>query len=279
MIKDQNPKIQMLPVGDIDVDADNRLRPASEAGVEALVTTITELGIIKDAIHVRRVGRGDTAKLVLIAGGHRLAAAKRLEWDEIPARVWADITDNDARFMEIDDNLAGKSLDPLDQAEFIAARKAVYEAEHPEAKRGNAGAQARWDASANLAVASFVAVTAEATGLSERNIQRRAMIGEKLTKRQIAALRSAPQKIKGGELEALAKMKDDEDRNEVITLFVSGNAKSIGDAWATVSGGQSTKPDAPLMSALRKAWTRASAEDKVEFIRLHGTDITELMGA
>jgi ParB family chromosome partitioning protein len=136
MLIDQNPKIQKLPISDIDIDAENRLRPASEAGVESLIASIEELGIIKNPIHVRRKRRADGTTLVLIDGGHRLEAAKRLGWTDIPARVWSDISDADARFMEIDGNLAGKALDPIDQAEFLAERKRVYEKQHPETAKG-----------------------------------------------------------------------------------------------------------------------------------------------
>src|SRR5690554_3170186 len=107
-------KIDRIKVGEIL--ATGRLRPVSEAGVESLMASIAEVGVMKDAVHVRQKKGG---QLVLIAGGHRLEAAKRLGWDEIEAKLWADVTDDWARLMEIDDNIAGAELNPLDTALFL----------------------------------------------------------------------------------------------------------------------------------------------------------------
>jgi hypothetical protein len=62
----------------------------------------------------------------------------------------------------------------------VARRKALYLGLHPETAKGVAGADARWDATAKLATASFVADTAEKTGAAERSIRREAERGEKI---------------------------------------------------------------------------------------------------
>ena len=80
------PKISQIAVAKVYIG--KRLRPIRTAGVDSLVNSITELGVMKDPIHVRQKGRGDGKTLVLIAGGHRLMAAQKLGWDTIPARVW-----------------------------------------------------------------------------------------------------------------------------------------------------------------------------------------------
>ncbi|WP_159966781.1 ParB N-terminal domain-containing protein, partial [Profundibacterium mesophilum] len=108
-----------------------RLRPVSEAGVLSLVASIGELGVMKDPIHVRRVPHRGGA-LELMAGGHRLEAARRLGWTDIPATVWT-CSDDWAHLVEIDDNLGGSELGALDTAVFLAARKRIYEKLHPEA--------------------------------------------------------------------------------------------------------------------------------------------------
>jgi ParB family chromosome partitioning protein len=124
----KEPKLlQIDQVAVADVDASGRLRPVSEAAVESLIQSITELGVMKDAIHVRKRKDG---RMVLIAGAHRLEAAKRLGWEVIPAKVWTEVTDDWARLMEVDDNIAGAELNPLDTAVFLATRKAVYEKLH-----------------------------------------------------------------------------------------------------------------------------------------------------
>ncbi|HPT48548.1 MAG TPA: hypothetical protein PLM07_21900, partial [Candidatus Rifleibacterium sp.] len=54
--------------------------------------------------------------------------------EEIAAHIWTDVTDDWARLMEVDDNLAGAEMNALDTAVFLAERKKVYEKLHPETK-------------------------------------------------------------------------------------------------------------------------------------------------
>ncbi|EEX13695.1 ParB domain protein nuclease [Citreicella sp. SE45] len=123
----------------------DRLRPVSEAGVAALTASISEMGVMKDPIHVRKVKhRG--GEFVLMAGAHRLTAARELGWETIKVTCWT-CTDDFARLMEIDDNLAGAELTALDTAVFLAERKRIYEKMNPQTRAGVAGAAARWDAS------------------------------------------------------------------------------------------------------------------------------------
>ena len=106
------------PVPVADIHAEKRLRPVSETALVSLMASIGELGVMKDEVHLRQVG-GKNSRLVLIAGGHRLEAAKRLDWKAIPAKVWKCSADW-ARLMEIDDNLANAELDALELAIFLA---------------------------------------------------------------------------------------------------------------------------------------------------------------
>ncbi|ARE38250.1 ParB-like nuclease domain protein [Rhodovulum sp. P5] len=134
-----------------------RLRTVSDAGVEAIRASYAELGHIKDPIDVRRKRGG---KLVLMAGGHRLAFA-RAEGLQVPAKIWV-CNDDFARVMEIDDNLAGSELTPLHTAVFLAERKRIYEKMHPETRAQVAGGLGRQGLAAELG--SFADVTAEKLG-------------------------------------------------------------------------------------------------------------------
>ena len=65
--------ITELPLAEIKMG--HRLRPVSNAGLAALCASITELGVMKDAIQVRRKKDGSSH---LMAGAHRLEAARQL---------------------------------------------------------------------------------------------------------------------------------------------------------------------------------------------------------
>lgn len=252
-----------------DVIVRDRLRPVGEAGVAALVASITETGVMKDAIHVRKKKDG---KLYLIAGGHRLEAARQLGWEEVEAKVWTDVTDDWARLMEIDDNLAGAEMDALDTAVFLARRKEVYERLHPERKRGVAGALARWDATDTLSIASFATATAKKFSMSERKVFRLIAAGAKLGPDETRRLREAPRPITLADLGEIAKIGETGEKYHVIAALAAGKAKSAAEARrgfkAQETGVQPTVKD-PVddqFKALMTAWSRASAAARGRFL-------------
>jgi len=246
----------------------DRLRPVGEAGVASLLASITETGVMKDAIHVRKKKDG---KLYLIAGGHRLEAARRLGWTEIEAKVWTDVTDDWSRLMEIDDNLAGAEMNALDTAVFLAARKAVYERIHPESKAmtGAALAAARWNAADIVSVASFAASTAEKFGLTERHVRRMIAAGVKLGPDETRRLRGAPRPVTLKDLTEIGKIGSSAERYDVVNALAEGRAKSAADARRSL---KAEAGEAPLKTpveeefkALCKAWERASLAARKRF--------------
>lgn len=256
----KSPTLQMAgPVPVADIKTTNRLRPVSAAGVEALKASIKETGVMKDAIHLRRKKGG---VLVLLAGGHRLEAARQLGWETIEAKVWVDVTDDWARLIEIDDNLAGAEMGPLDTAVFLAARKQVYERLHPETKRGVAGALARHSATDIVSVASFVAATADKFGLSDRHVRRLVEAGTKLGI-DSARLRHCPRPVTLKDLMEISKVGSPTERYAVIDALREGRARSAGEArrvWAAKEKGLVACAKDPVedgFNALMKAWSRA----------------------
>jgi ParB family transcriptional regulator, chromosome partitioning protein len=260
-----------------DVQSLSRLRSVSEAGVGAIMASIAEIGVMKDAIHVRRRKDG---RLVLIAGAHRLEAARRLGWDEVEAKVWSDVTDDWARLMEIDDNLAGAELTPLDTAVFLATRKQVYERLHPETKRGVAGALARWDATDSVSVA-FATATAEKFGLNERKVYRLLAAGSRIAADQAAKLRAAPRPVTLKDLLDLSKVADATERYAVIDALAEGRAKSAAEARRTLKADRDgvspvvKDPVEDAFKALSRLWSRAPMAAKKRFLLEHAREVWE----
>uniref|UniRef100_A4WS15 ParB domain protein nuclease n=1 Tax=Cereibacter sphaeroides (strain ATCC 17025 / ATH 2.4.3) TaxID=349102 RepID=A4WS15_CERS5 len=262
-----------VPVAEIETKG--RLRPVSEAGVESLLASIRETGVMKDAIHVRKKKDG----LHLIAGGHRLEAAKRLGWTDIEAKVWTEVTDDWARLMEIDDNLAGAEMNALDTAVFLAARKAVYERLHPETKQHVAGAAARWNASD---IVSFASATAEKFGVSQRHVERMVAAGRTLGPDQVRALRQAPRPVSLKDLTEIAKITQATDRYAVVERLSSGRAKSAAEAMRSLRQGAGDEgavksPVDEAFAALLKAWKRAPAPARRRFATERYSDLAALL--
>jgi ParB/RepB/Spo0J family partition protein len=63
----------------------------------------------------------------MIAGIHRLEAAKKLNWKVINCIVLDDIDADQAELIEIDENLIRAELSPAERAIHIGKRKKLYE--------------------------------------------------------------------------------------------------------------------------------------------------------
>lgn len=256
-----------LPVADID--ASRRLRPVSQAGVDAILASIREVGQLATPIVVRqRRDRDGGLRYVLLDGAHRLAAAIELGWDRIPVRVF-ECTDDQARLLEIDGNLAGAELNALDTAVFLATRKAVYERLHPETKRGLAGATARWDDATDTMSVAFVKATADKFGLSERHVFRLLAAGSRLGADEVAQLRQAPRPVTLKDLQDLAKVNNAPDRYDVVAALAEGRAKSASAALKALKAPVEAPPKDPVEEqflALMKVWARAGQRAKRRFV-------------
>lgn len=269
-------QIDSVPVAEVIVR--DRLRPVTEAGVQSLLASIAETGVMKDAIHVRKKKDGS---LHLIAGGHRLEAARRLDWKMIEAKVWTDVTDDWARLMEIDDNLAGAEMNALDTAVFLATRKEVYERLHPETKRGVAGGLARQGAASELS--SFADATAEKFGMTARQVQKIVAAGTKLGPDEVAKLRAAPRAVTLKDLTEIAKIGPAPERYDVVARLAEGRAKSAADARRALR--LEREGEAPVQDpadqqfmALQAAWNRAGAKARNRFVDANGVRLIEMLG-
>lgn len=267
-----------------DISTENRLRPASDAGVAAIVASINEIGRMISAPEVRRKKDGS---LHLIAGGHRLAAAKSLGWEEIEVRLWDGITDDLARLIEVDDNLAGAEMNPLDTAVFLAERKRLYEKMHPETKAATGAALVakRWDTADTMSVVSFVNATAEKFGVSDRHIRRLVAAGEILGA-EAGRLRYAPQQLTLKDLMDLSKLRDGRERAAVIDGLVNGAFKTASRAIAAHRAGPVEAGEAEPVSAndqafarLSEAWSRAPMAVRRRFVAEFADDLEQAGGA
>lgn len=275
---DVTPKPEDLPIEAIEVTG--RLRPVTEAGVESLLASFRDIGVIKDAIHVRRSGRGEAVRLRLLAGGHRLEAARRLGWTTIRAQVWTDITDDLARLIEVDDNLAGAEMDALDTAVFLAERKRVYERLHPEtvAKTGAALVAHRWNTADMMSVVSFATATAQKFGLTDRHVRRMIAVGTALTRDEVGQLRAAPRPVTLADLQALSRIGDEAERGIVVRQLAEGAAKSAAAARRSLQAATSVEaPREDAFRALRDAWSRAPKQARRRFVSAVFDDLSPLV--
>lgn len=104
-----NTPIVHLPIDSITVG--DRLRD-DMGDIAALAESIREHGLLHP-ITVDEEG-------VLIAGGRRLAAMRKLGFETVPARHWQTLDENDRRLIELEENLQRKDLTDFERSKNVA---------------------------------------------------------------------------------------------------------------------------------------------------------------
>lgn len=246
------------------IDCSNRLRPLAAEWVEVIGAAIHEVGQ-QEPIKVRPHKHG-AFDYSLIVGGHRTAGAAAKGHTHIDAFV-EDVNELTARMMEIDENLIRHELNPLDRAAFLSERKAVYEAMHPDTRKGVAGGKARQGSA--TAMFAFADDAAEKTMLSPRTIQRAVQIYSKLSPDVRASIAGSDLAHREGDLFALSRLTP-RDQTKVIGLMrrAKDPAQSVRVAIAIAQGHATTvDPDEQQLKKLLDAWNRASTKARRNFMK------------
>ena len=152
-------------LGGINVKPE-RLRALRDDTVKSLMESMTSNGLLQPIV-LRPRG---TAGYWLVAGQHRFEAARRLKWQSITATIIEGMDANHIELAEIDENLIRAELSPIERALHIARRKELYEAEHPETRKG--GDRKSKSQVATLKAPAFVASTAKTTGKHRATVAR-----------------------------------------------------------------------------------------------------------
>ena len=158
----------LIPISKITVNAGRR--EADPEGVQELVDSISKVGLLNPIT----IDREHT----LIAGLHRLEAAKLLGWTEIECTV-SSLEGLLAELAEVDENVVRRGLSAVEYSDLLLRRKEIYEALHPETKVGTSQAAGMNRAKGNnvgckmhLTSKSFVQDTAEKLGVNPSTIKR-----------------------------------------------------------------------------------------------------------
>jgi ParB family chromosome partitioning protein len=237
---------QTLRLAIDDIRVGDRLRQADQARVTVIAASIAEVGLQTPIT----VAEAATGGFRLVAGLHRLRAFEELGYTWIPA-ICIEMDEAGLGLWEVDENLARAELKEAERARFLARRKVLYEAKHPETKHHVAGGKARQkSASANL---SFAADTAARTGRSVRSVQRAVCRAEKIAPDVLDKIVRTPLD-KGTVLDRLAKLEPEQQRGEVNRLLDGGTSSSQG------------APDlSPQLTKLLSTWQLATDNERLAF--------------
>lgn len=272
-----------------DIDDSDRLRPVDPHHAELIAASIEQNGL-QQPILVRERTRedGEGRPYTLIVGGHRLAAMKLLEMEELVVGrhiLLRDVDKLEARLIEIDENVARHELNALDRALFLLERKRLYE-EKRGLERGGDRKSAKFKEKINSESfridfsERFTEDAAKRTGYSESAIQKAITLARRLDKDAIAAIRGTPLENNQNELFQLAELPESQQR-DIAQHIKSGEAKSV--VQAKIAAGlvkpQSVDPQARIHTALLENWEKASKQTRVAFLRAIGAEMTKREGA
>ncbi len=218
------PHRRSLPTPVDMIEVENRLRSVDEAAVDHIAESMEQRGQIYP-IQIRTIEPG---RFRLIAGAHRIAAARKIGWTHIEAFLVDDLEEEEARLLEVDENLCRAELDPVDRAHFFATRKEIYQRLYPETRHG--GDRKSLEYRNNIEwherpldqqgrdtpqprPPSFVDDTAASTQWSPRTIRLYTRIGERLDPDLRKALSGTPVGRRRKDLERIADMDADKQQD------------------------------------------------------------------
>lgn len=210
-------------------------READAQHIRELADSIRELGLL-NPITIDK----DNA---LIAGLHRLEAAKLLEWQEIECTV-SSLEGLQAELAEIDENFVRSDLSVLEYGEMLLRRKDIYETLHPETKAGAAQAVGmnrvvgnNVDCKMQTTSKSFINDTAEKLGVHPCTVARQVQTAKNLTPETKEIIRDADTKISKKAALKLSRL-EPERQKEAAALLAEKKIKSVDEYTAA-------KPEAP----------------------------------
>lgn len=242
-----------VPIDEIKVMPGRRT--AAPGSVRELADSIAEIGLL-NPITINH-------DCTLIAGFHRLEAAKLLGWAEIECVV-SGLDGLLAELAEIDENFVRSDLTPIEFGELLLRRKDIYERLHPETKPGISQASGMNRAKGNnvgvnlsSTTKPFAQDTAEKLGVSRRTIERQVQIARSLTPETKDIIRDSNTFVTRKEALALSRLEPG-PQMEAASLLAAGKIQSVDEYAPPVRAG----PSAPPLTA------DAVAAEAAELVRL-----------
>ena len=188
-------------------------RDTQQRNVEELARSIAAVGLM-NPITV-------TQDNTLIAGLHRLEAAKLLGWTEIECTV-SDADGLQAELAEIDENFVRAGLSHRELGDLLLRRKELYEAIHPETRQGQRNGQtAKNDNLTLLPAKPFSEDTADKLGVSKRTVERLVQTAANLAPEAKKTIRDAGDKITKGAALKISRLPPDQQEEAAAVLTVA----------------------------------------------------------
>lgn len=235
-----------IPIFQIKVNEGRR--EVDQEAVHELADSISKVGLL-NAIIVDR-------EYTLIAGLHRLEAAKLLGWSEIECNI-SSLEGLLAELAEIDENLIRRKLHYTDEGKQLARRKEIYEALHPETQQGKRNGQtSKTETVSVLETKPFAEDAAERLGTTARTVRNKIQVAKKLTPKVTEAVKELDIGFKNAlKLSRLPATQQE----EAISQLAAGEIHSVDKYQPTAE----RVPDAAPQNTERKETAIELAEEEI----------------
>ena len=210
-----------IPISQIKVSEGRR--EADQEAVQELMDSISRVGLL-NPITVDQ-------EYTLIAGLHRLEAAKLLGWSEIECMV-SSLEGLLAELAEVDENVVRKGLSAVEYSDLLLRRKEIYEMLHPEIKHGGDRKSEKIKiAKCNLDPAKpFIQDTAEKLGVHPTTVARQIQTAKNLTAEAKDIIRDTGTKITKKDALKLSRLKP-EQQKEAASRLAAGDIHSMDEYY------------------------------------------------
>lgn len=259
-IKRLEPKEVMKMQINIDtIRVNSGRREALPDAVRELADSISAVGLL-NPITVDR-------DYILIAGLHRLKAAKLLGWEEIECNV-SSLEGLQAELAEIDENFVRADLETVEFGKLLLRRKEIYEMLHPDTKCGVSQANAMNRAQGNnvsergaSTLKSFARDTADKLGISPRSVEEKIQIARDITPAAQEIIQGTERKIKKKDLLKLSRMEPEQQEHAAAQL-AAGEIKSADEFQPSAPPKQTEPAQEPEQGADLKQNTKTAQTEK-----------------
>ena len=200
-----------IPINKIKINPGRR--DTKPRYVEELARSITAVGLL----HPITIDQDNT----LIAGLHRLEAAKLLGWSEIECTV-SSADGLQAELAEIDENFVRAELSHRELGDLLLRRKELYESLHPETQQGKRNGQTAKNANFSLLeTKSFSQDTADKLGVSKRTVEQLVQTARDLTPEAKKIIRDAGDKITKRAALQISRLPPDQQEEAAAVLTIA----------------------------------------------------------
>lgn len=238
-----------VPIFQINVNTGRR--EANPEAVQKLADSISKVGLL-NPITVDQ-------EYTLIAGLHRLEAAKRLGWPEIECTV-KNLDGLLAELAEIDENLIRRKLHYTDEGKQLTRRKEIYEVLHPETQQGRRNGQTSKNETVSFLEAKpFSVDTAEKIGTSRRAVEQKIQVAKNLTPKATKTVKEHDIGFKNAlKLSRLPP----EQQEDAASQLAAGEIHSVDEYCpAPVTAQDDVPPPVPTASEVCYPTIKDSVED------------------